>query len=42
MKHKRKGYSYAKIELNAMYRGTTTVEFVNPAGKRVIVYFTSL
>ena len=42
MKHKRKGYSYAKIELNAMYRGTTTVEFVNPAGKRVIVHFTSL
>ena len=42
MKHKFKGVGYAKIELNAMYRGTTNIEFVNPAGKRVIVQFTSL
>ena len=43
MEHKHKhGMSYLKVELNAMYRGTTNVEFVNPAGKRVIVQFTSL
>lgn len=42
LKHKHKGRSYAKIELNGMYRGTTNVEFVNPVGKRVIVQFTSL
>lgn len=43
LKHKYKhGMSYLKVELNAMYRGTTNVEFVNPAGKRVIVQFTSL
>lgn len=43
MEHKHKhGRSYLKVELNAMYRGTTNVEFVNPAGKRVIIQFTSL
>ena len=40
-KHKH-GRSYLKVELNAMFRGTTNVEFVNPAGKRLIVQFTSL
>lgn len=43
MEHKHKhGRSYAKIELKGMYRGKTRVEFVNAAGKRVIVHFTSL
>ncbi|MBP5531221.1 MAG: hypothetical protein J6Y54_04240, partial [Lentisphaeria bacterium] len=42
LKHKHKGRSYAKIELNGMYRGTTNVEFVHPTGRRVIVQFTSL
>ena len=40
-KHKR-GVSYFDVELKAMFRGTTKIEFVNPAGKRVIVRFTSL
>ena len=43
MKHKAKhGRAYAKVELKGLYRGTTRVEFVNPAGKRMIVHFSSL
>ena len=42
LNHRHKGRTYAKIELSGMSRGTTNVEFVNPAGKRVIVRFTSL
>ena len=42
IKHKRKGVDYAKVELKGFMRGTTDVVFVNPAGKRFVVRFTSM
>jgi len=38
----RKGQSYAKIELKGLHRGTTRLIFSNPAGKQVIIHFTSM
>ena len=43
MEHKfKRGTAYLKVELKAVYRGVTNVEFVNNDGKRVIVQFTAL